>query len=58
MGVWGGRNGWGGGGGLDVFDKGSHFLVSHFWGGGGAGLDDKIHVLNLFFEIESSMRPQ
>ena len=25
---------WGGGGCLNVFDKGSHFLVSHFWSGG------------------------
>ena len=31
---WGGQRG---GGGLDVYDKGSHFLVSHFlgWGAGG-----------------------
>ena len=36
VGVWGGTVGWGG---LDVFNKGSHFLVSHFmgWSGGAGG---------------------
>ena len=38
--------------------RGHIFWCHTFWGGGGAGLDDKIHVLNLFFEIESSVRPQ